>query len=70
MAIRIIDRETQHVRELNNLFDCVEIKDDVVIATTYLGQAMVYPRQNVDIEVDRYEQVMEKSDGSIFIRRS
>ena len=70
MAIRINDRETRHVRELNNLFDCVEIKDDVVIATTYLGQAMVYPRQNVDIEIGRYEQVMEKSDGSIFIRRS
>lgn len=70
MAIRIIDRETGRVRELNNLFDCVEIKDDLVIATTYLGQAQTYSRQNVDIETGRYEQILEKPDGSIFIRKS
>jgi len=70
MAIRIIVRETGYVRELNDLFDCVEIKDDLVIATTYLGKSTVYPRQDVDIETGRYEEIKEKADGSIFIRRS
>ncbi len=70
MAIRIIDRESGHVLEMNNLFDCVEIKDDLVIATTYLGKPMVYPRQSVDIETGRYEEIKENPDGSIFIRRS